>query len=371
MSTERDKNIMKEPYRVIQWGTGNTGSHALRFLLEDPSFDVVGVWVGRPHNVGRSAGEIAGLDPVGPAATSDVDALVALEADCVVYMAAEPKASPANPETDGWQSVETICRLLASGKNVVSVGISGLTYPLTFGPEVYDRLRAAADGGGTTFFATGIEPGFMCDALALNLTSVSRNIRSIRTQEIISYALYDQPNYHVSQGGFWGAPYDPGYAEHFRKGLLAGGMTAPVRLLEKALQVELDEITVVVELAPTDKAFDVPMGHIAAGTIAGYRFEILGQVKDVPVIAVEHVTRIHPDVAPEWPQLDPGGFRVLIEGAPSYTVDIAMNAADATIAACTGTAARAVNAISTVCTAPAGVCSFLDLPAITAAGSVG
>jgi 2,4-diaminopentanoate dehydrogenase len=82
--------------RVVQWGTGNTGSHALRFLLEDPAFDVVGVWVGRVTNVGKSAFELAHMqsDEVeaapGPSATQDVDALLALEADCAVYMAAEP-----------------------------------------------------------------------------------------------------------------------------------------------------------------------------------------------------------------------------------------------------------------------------------------
>jgi hypothetical protein len=46
-------------HRVIQWGTGNTGAHTLRFLLEDPAFDVVGVWVNREQNVGRTAGELA------------------------------------------------------------------------------------------------------------------------------------------------------------------------------------------------------------------------------------------------------------------------------------------------------------------------
>ena len=165
------------PYRVIQWGTGNTGAHTLRFLLDDPAFDVVGVWVSREQNVGRTAGELAGLATGGPSATHDVDDLVALAADCVVYMAAEPSGSPKEPGTDGWESVDTMCRLLASGKNVVATGISGLTNPRAFGNDVYDRLRQAAESGGTTFFGTGIEPGFMCDALALSLSSISRNVR--------------------------------------------------------------------------------------------------------------------------------------------------------------------------------------------------
>jgi hypothetical protein len=364
-------SVVSAPIRVIQWGTGNTGAHALRFLLESPSFEVVGVWVAREANVGRPAGDLAGLSDAGPKATSDIDALVALDADCVLYMGAEPKGSPKKAGTDGWHGVEAMARLLASGKNVVSTGISGLMNPHGYGDEVYGRLHAAAEAGKSTFFGTGIEPGFMCDALALALSSVSRDVRSIRTQEIISYATYDQPSYHVSQGGIWGAPSDDRYAESFAARVLAAGMGAPVRLLAEALDVDLDDVTAVVEFANAEHDFEVPMGPIAAGTIAGYRFEVLGLVDGSPAIAVEHVTRIHPDVAPSWPNLDPGGFRVLLDGTPSYTVEVVFKEDDPNIAACTGTAARAVNSIPVVCDAPPGVLSFLDLPMISAAGSVG
>jgi hypothetical protein len=357
--------------RVIQWGTGNTGSHALRFLQDDPAFDVVGVWVRREENVGRTAGELAGRRPAGVLATNEIDALVALDADCVLYMPAEPKGSPTKPGTDGWDSVDVICRLLASGKNVVATGISGLTNPRTYGEELHQRLAVAAGAGRTTFFGTGIEPGFMCDALALSLTSVSRHIRSIRVQEMISYATYDQPSYHVSRGGIWGSPLDSRYAESFGARILAAGMGAPVLLLAQALRVHLDGISVSVDFAPAHQDFDVPMGPIGKGTIAGYRFEVRGTVCGTPTIVVEHVTRLHPDVAPDWPQLDPGGFRVAIEGLPSFTAEVVFDEADPNVAGCTGTAARAVNSIPVVCAAPSGVCSFLDLPMIYAAGSAG
>jgi hypothetical protein len=357
------------PRRVIQWGAGNTGGHALRFLLEDPAFEVAGVWVSREHNVGRSAGELAGLGAQGPVATNSIDDIVGLDADCVVYMAAEPNGPPNQPGTDGWDSVDTICRLLASGKNVVATGISGLTNPHAYGDEVYDRLSSAAQSGAATFFGTGIEPGFMCDALALSLSSVSRDIRSIRAQECLSYATYDQPNYHVSHGGIWGAPCEPSYSAAFAEHILAAGMGGPVQLLADALGVKLDEVTAVVDLAPAGEDFDVPMGPIGKGTVAGYRFELLGMVGGQARIAVEHVTRIHPDVAPHWPSVNSGGFRVIVEGTPSFTTEVVFDEDDPTTAGCVSTAARVVNSISIVCAAPPGVCSFLDLPNISAAGS--
>jgi hypothetical protein len=366
---------MTSPLRVVQWGTGNTGSHALRFLLEDPAFDVVGVWVGRASNVGKSPVELAHVgsdrsgEAPGPGATQDIDALLALEADCALYMAAEPQGDVTTKGTDGWESMGRICRLLEAGTNVVATGISGLIYPHTYGPLVFDRLEAASDAGGSTFFGTGIEPGFMSDALALALTSISRGVRSVRVQEMISYATYDQPAYHVAQGGIWGAPLDPRYADGFAKRVLAAGMGAPILLLADALGIELDDLVSSAEIEAIDKDLDLPMGPIPAGTIAGYRFEVAGRKGDTTVLALDHITRLDPAVAPQWPALDPGGFRVIVEGRPSFTTSTVFDEVDAAVAGCMGTAARAVNAIPVVMSAPPGVCSSLDLPTIIAHGS--
>jgi 4-hydroxy-tetrahydrodipicolinate reductase len=112
------------------------------------------------------------------------------------------------------------------------------------------------------------------------------------------------------------------------------------------------------------------MGPIQAGTIAGYRFEVAGVKSGTKVLALEHITRLDPAVAPNWPALDPGGFRVIVDGRPSFTTSVIFDQEDAAVAGCIATAARAVNAIPIVVDAPSGVCSSLDLPAITARGSM-
>jgi 2,4-diaminopentanoate dehydrogenase len=75
-------------------------------------------------------------------------------------------------------------------------------------------------------------------------------------------------------------------------------MGAPVLLLAQALELTLDDVTAVVDLAAASEDFEIPMGPIDRGTVAGYRFEVLGMVGAQALIALEHVTRIHPDVAP-------------------------------------------------------------------------
>ena len=94
-------------YRVIQWSTGNVGTAALRCIIRHPELELVGVWVHSAGKAGRDAGELCGLGPTGVRATIDVDEILALGADCVLYM-------PAGTDVD------VLDRLLASGTNVVT-----------------------------------------------------------------------------------------------------------------------------------------------------------------------------------------------------------------------------------------------------------
>ena len=91
------------PYRVIQWATGNVGRAAVEGILSHPELELVGTWVSDPAKVGRDVGEICGLGAIGVHATGDVDAILATDADCVLY-------SPLLPQLD------EVVRILASGR---------------------------------------------------------------------------------------------------------------------------------------------------------------------------------------------------------------------------------------------------------------
>src|SRR5262249_8672373 len=146
--------------KVIQWATGAVGTHALRALVEDPQFELVGVHVHNPHKAGLDAGELAGL-PVhtGITATNDVATLLATAADCVVYTAVG--------ETRPREAVAEIAALLRSGKNVVSTSMMNLIHPPSANPKVTAALAAACSEGRTTLFTNGIDPGFSGDLMPL------------------------------------------------------------------------------------------------------------------------------------------------------------------------------------------------------------
>src|SRR5689334_20506740 len=95
--------------RIIQWGTGSVGKHAVRAIVDRPDFELVGVRVYNPDKVGKDAGELIGRDPIGVAATDDVEAILAMDADCVCYTALGSTLESSEGPLDD------ICRLLASG----------------------------------------------------------------------------------------------------------------------------------------------------------------------------------------------------------------------------------------------------------------
>ena len=72
--------------RVVQWATGNTGQRALREVIRHPALHLVGVRVYDPAKDGVDAGELCGEGPTGVLATTDRDAVLALEAECCIYM---------------------------------------------------------------------------------------------------------------------------------------------------------------------------------------------------------------------------------------------------------------------------------------------
>ena len=131
-------------HRVIQWATGAQGVESIRAIHERPDLELVGGWVHTPEKDGRDLGELAGIGPIGVTATRDVDALLALGADCVAYM-------PRNT------SLDEVCAILASGCNVVTTAF--LFYPRALPADDLARLLDACRARWIVDPRHGPEPG--------------------------------------------------------------------------------------------------------------------------------------------------------------------------------------------------------------------
>jgi 4-hydroxy-tetrahydrodipicolinate reductase len=156
--------------------------------------------------------------------------------------------------------------------------------------------------------------------------------------------------------------------------VMAWGATVP--MMAAAVGIELDKITTTWDKWVTGTPITTAKGVINPGEVAAIHFTINGVYEGETRIQLEHVNRIGPAAAPEWPRGHQDDvYRVEIEGSPSITQETAFrftdgSGRDAATAGCLATGLRALNAVPAVNALPPGWVTPLDLPLIPGAGTI-
>jgi 4-hydroxy-tetrahydrodipicolinate reductase len=345
-------------YRVVQWGTGNVGSYALRAIHNHPELELVGLIVSNPDKAGKDASAFTDIPETGVRATTNPEEALALQPDCVCYTGAS--------EHRLFDAAKDQMQILSRGINVVSSSLFMLQYPESDIPGFVENFEEACRSGQSTCFNNGIDPGFANDIMPLVFTALSEYWTSIRVQEIVNYSTYVQENTIREVMGF-GYPIDH-ESMLFAKGALSMGWGGTIRSIAAGLGVKLDRIYEVTERLPLEADTRNAMGLFEKGTTGAMRFEVRGVVGDHEPIVLEHVTRLVDDIAPHWPQGK--GYRAIIEGEPRMEITMNMEDrhGDHAVGGVIQTATRIVNAIPAVVEHAPGMISALDLPMITAKG---
>ncbi|WP_410660408.1 dihydrodipicolinate reductase [Amycolatopsis sp. lyj-112] len=352
---------------TVVWGTGNIGRASIRAVDAHPALELAGVLVHDPAKVGRDAAALAGIDgELGVAATDDVEAVLGVGPRAVVY-AASGDIRPADALAD-------IVRAIRAGAVVVTPALYAL-YDQRNAPEELREpvLTAIAEGGGS-LFVSGVDPGWGNDVLPLLISGLGTTVDVVRCQEIFDYSTYDQPDsvrYLVGMGQ--PMDYQPPMLAPSVPTMVWGGQ---VRLIARGLGVEVDEIRETLDRRPLEETVTTrAMGDFEAGTQGAVRFEVQGIVDGEPRIVIEHVTRIHPSCAQDWPTppSGDGAHRVIIEGRPRIEVSIeATDEGENRSAGGNATAVgRLVGAIDWLTDAKPGLYDALDVPLRPAAGKLG
>ncbi|WP_372863712.1 hypothetical protein [Spongiibacter sp.] len=346
--------------KVVTWGTGNVGKYAIRAVLNHPELELVGHIVSSQAKSGADAATLAGLDtPCGVMASCDIDAVLDLAPDCVVYTA--------HSETRMMEAAKDQARCLRRGINVVASSLFMLQYPDN--PDVAfiaEPIKEACELGEASCFNNGIDPGFANDTMPLVFTGLSEHWSSIRMQEIINYATYEQENTIREVMGF-GYPVDHDCVL-FAPGMLSLGWGGSVRSVAAALGLEVERVYEVHERLPLERDVENAMDLFKKGTTGAMRFEVRAQIDGRDAIVLEHITRITDDIAPDWPKGK--GYKVIIEGEPKMTISMDMEDqhGDHAVAGVIQTATAIVNAIPAVVEQEPGMVAAYDLPKINGKG---
>jgi 2,4-diaminopentanoate dehydrogenase len=333
-------------YRVVQWSTGTIGVRALRAVIEHPSMTLAGVYVHGDDKVGRDAGALCDLPPVGVAATNRIEDVVASAADCVLYMPNAP-------------DVDTLVTLLTAGLNVVTT--CGLFHhPNSMDPAVRQRIQAACEVGGTSIHSTGSSPGFITEAVPMVLTSIQRRLDLLAIDEYADLSRRPSPELLFDLMGF-GQPMGP--FQDFRADYLGASFGPSLRLVADAVGLPLDAVESSGELAAAAGDTTIAAGLIPAGTVAAQRITIAGVREGQTLIRFRATWYCTAELEPAWDLLDTG-WHVSVEGDAPLEVDLRMPIPLERMAEISPayTANRAVNAVPYVCAASPGIATTVDLP---------
>ncbi|MGY4712953.1 NAD(P)H-dependent amine dehydrogenase family protein [Mycolicibacterium sp. CBM1] len=342
-------------YRVIQWATGGVGKAAIQGVLRHPELDLVGCWVHSPDKDGRDVGELIGQDPIGVAASTDIDELLALDADCVMY-------SPLLPDD------QVVMKILRSGKNVVTP--VGWVYPDPENPAVQAIADACAIGNAT-LHGSGIHPGGITERFPLMVSSLTSAITHVRAEEFSDIRTYNAPLVVREVMGFGLTP------EQAMSGpiaaLLEAGFKQSVRMVADQLGFRAEpRIRSTQEVAVAVTGSDELVVPMPAGAVAARRFRWEAIVDDQPVVtAAVNWLMCEVELDPPWTLGEQGErFEVEVTGDPTVSLTF-KGLQPETVAeglernpGVVATANHCVSAIPYVCAAPPGIKTYLDLQLI-------
>ena len=339
------------PYRVVQWTTGNVGKSSVEALAKNPNYELIGCYAWSKDKAGHDVGELVGIEPLGIAATNDVDALLALKPDCVVY----------NPM---WIDVDELARILSAGVNVVASASFVTGHNLGEGRA---KLEEACQKGGSTLFGSGVSPGF-AELLAIVAANGCARVDKVTIAEASDTTFYDSPDTETPCG--FGKPIDdPDLQPMAAQGTAV--FAEAVRLVADALGVELDEIVCEAKYAQTTADVEMASWTIKAGCVAGVFASWQGRVGGKTVVDLNVRWRKGQTLDPDW-KVEGDPWKITIDGLPTVTMqvgflpppDFVENAK--TIEDFMGlghiiTAMPPIHAIPAVVAAPPGIATYNDL----------
>jgi hypothetical protein len=345
-------------YRVVQWTTGNVGRRSVRAILSNPHLELVGGYAWSPDKAGRDVGDLVGIGPIGITATNDVDALLALRPDCVIY----------NPM---WPDVDELVRILEAGVNVVATAAFITGHSL--GEGARERILDACQRGKSSIFGSGMNPGF-ANLLGLISAGICDRIDSICVLESVDSTGYDSPETELPVG-FARPIDDPELPAMAERGTAVFGDA--VHLMADALDVKLDEIRCEASFARATHDLDLGSWTIPAGCVAGVEASWQGRVGDRTVIDLRVRWRKGKQLDPDWPIEH--GYIVDIQGQPCVRTKLevypgpdfeAKSFSDYMVLGMIMTSLPAIDAIPAVCEARPGIVTYVDLPLVTGRGFV-
>jgi 4-hydroxy-tetrahydrodipicolinate reductase len=320
---------MTAPARVAIVGLGAIGREVLKAVRARPSLELTGVY--DPALVGRDAGEVAEVGPIGVKVASTLAAALA-GADVALVLTLSGVA----------EMMPVVEAAGAAGVDVVST-CEDLAYANLATPDLARELDARARAAGITVVGTGVNPGLVMDRLVDTLAAACVSVERVVVERVVDAAKRRAPLRAKVGAGMTVEAFNAGVAS---KQLGHRGLPESCALLGLGLRLPFDEVVSTIE--PVIATAESPRAGIAPGRVAGLRQSAVGRRGG------REIARLDLEMSVAAP--DPHD-RIRIEGDPPLDVLIVGGTHGDR-----GTVGTIINAIPAVVAAAPGLKTVLDLP---------
>lgn len=268
---------------VVSFGVGVVGGLTARFILEEKSrhLSLVGAYDIDPKKVGKDIGIEAGTGrKVGVKISNDLDAVLTDDVDVAIHTTSSFLDST-------YPQLKSIIR---RGVDVVS-SCEELAYPYIVNRRLSAGLDRMAKTHGVTVLGTGINPGFLMDALPIALTAPCKSVRKIRVTRRMNAATRRVPFQKKVGAGMTRGEFRRAMGD----GLISGhvGLEESAAMVADAVgwkleRVEIGRVEPVIAKDATDQGYV----RVLRGKVAGVKQSARGFVGDRPLIELNFMAYV-------------------------------------------------------------------------------
>lgn len=338
--------MLNEDVRIGLCGLGSIGKHVGRLLLDHRrGFEIVGAATKETEAIGLPLGKVVGArENGGPTVVESLDEILSQRPEVVVYSTGSFLRDTA----------DDVIAVATAGSNLVSP-CEELAFPFNRFPDHARRIDEAARTNGVTILGTGVNPGFIFDALLATVTGVCWDVSAIRGRRVVDVMGFGE-NIHLRLGiGYTQEEFEQGHKD----GTIAGhvGFPESIEMVCERLGLDLDgPVEERFEPLVAETAAPTRYGQVEAGRTEGFIQRATGTVDGEARVQLELVLHLRPQSAGVEP-----ADTIEIDGLHPVRLTLKPGM-DAILA----TSAQLVNSIQVVLNSSPGLKSVKDLPPTTA-----
>ncbi len=330
---------MANSIRVIQYGLGPIGCATAQYIIERQGLELVGGVDIDSNKIGRDLGDVIGTpNSLGLSIKKTIGEVLAdTHADVVLQTT--------NSYFDLFKT--QVIEILEAGLDIVSTS-EELSFPWIANKKIGEEIDAVAKRVGKTVLGTGVNPGFLMDALPLNLTSICQQVNHISAARNINASERRGPFQKKIGSGMsvdeFKAKMDEGRMGHV-------GLPESVGMIFDTFGKNLKNYESSVEPVVAEKLTKTDFVEVEPGKVIGLKQVARGYTEGEEFVKLTFIAAL---------DYDHGGDVIQITGKPNLEVNLKGTNGDI------ATVAIAVNAINRVHPAAPGLVTMRDLPIVHA-----